>query len=140
MKIFKCLRCGREKKFYGSQSFGKYCSIQCQHWMQVEQKMNSGDCVYGHGIRNWCYANLPQVCSECKTTDTWNGKPLRLQVDHIDGNTRNNRRENLRMLCPNCHTQTHNWGVNNASTEGVQKMKRSGCRTQKLLRGVSSVG
>ena len=36
----------------------------------------------------------------------WNGKPLKLHLDHIDGNRKNSKRKNLRFLCPNCHSQT----------------------------------
>ena len=39
----------------------------------------------------------------------WNGKSIILELDHIDGNTNNNSRENLRFLCPNCHSQTDTW-------------------------------
>jgi 5-methylcytosine-specific restriction endonuclease McrA len=44
-------------------------------------------------------------CSIC-TTSEWMGKPLMIELDHIDGNSRNHMLENLRMLCPNCHSQT----------------------------------
>ena len=45
------------------------------------------------------------ICEECDIKD-WSGKPLTLELDHIDGNSTNHRLENLRMICPNCHSQT----------------------------------
>lgn len=45
-------------------------------------------------------------CEICNSPDTWQGKPLTLQLDHIDGDRRNHRSENLRIVCPNCHSQT----------------------------------
>lgn len=52
------------------------------------------------------------VCSECGISE-WNGKPITLQVDHVDGNPGNNQPVNLRLVCPNCHSQTSTFGSKN---------------------------
>lgn len=54
---------------------------------------------------------LINECVLCKTGPVWNGLPLTLQLDHINGSHSDNRIENLRILCPNCHTQTETWGM-----------------------------
>ena len=46
-------------------------------------------------------------CCECGITTEWNNKPITLELDHINGINNDNRLENLRFLCPNCHSQTH---------------------------------
>lgn len=53
-------------------------------------------------------------CEMCGITD-WNNKPLSLQLDHINGINNDNRLENLRLLCPNCHSQTPTFAGKNAS-------------------------
>ena len=44
-------------------------------------------------------------CEKCGLTE-WNNQPIPLEVDHINGIYNDNRIENLRILCPNCHAQT----------------------------------
>ena len=46
------------------------------------------------------------ICEICGCTNIWNNNPLTLQLDHINGNHHDNRIENLRIICPNCHSQT----------------------------------
>lgn len=55
------------------------------------------------------------ICAACNnvSTNDWNGQPISLQIDHIDGDRTNNTRPNLRALCPNCHSQTATWGIRN---------------------------
>lgn len=52
---------------------------------------------------------LDEKCTFCGISNVWNDRPLILQLDHINGDGRDHRLENLRILCPNCHSQTETW-------------------------------
>lgn len=56
---------------------------------------------------------MEYVCAICGNKGEWNGKKLVLQLDHINGNHSDHRLENLRFLCPNCHSQTETYSGKN---------------------------
>ena len=55
-------------------------------------------------------------CNHCGISE-WNGKPLTLELEHIDGNNANNERSNLESICPNCHSQTSTWRGKNKTNK-----------------------
>lgn len=58
-------------------------------------------------------AGLKQArCESCGLTE-WRDKPLSLELHHVNGDGHDNRLENLRLLCPNCHSQTDTWAARN---------------------------
>ncbi len=63
---------------------------------------------------------LDYKCKWCGLGPKWNGKKITIQLDHINGNNKDNRIENLRFLCPNCHSQTSTYkGKNSKKRKGV---------------------
>lgn len=63
------------------------------------------------------YGLLPYECSECGISE-WNDKKLALHLDHINGKSGDHRLENLRFLCPNCHSQTDTYTGKNKQSGG----------------------
>lgn len=56
---------------------------------------------------------LAPRCQECGL-GKWRGLPIALELHHINGRGQDNRLENLKLLCPNCHSQTDSWGGRNS--------------------------
>lgn len=66
------------------------------------------------------YERTPNQCMLCSQGPLWNGQSLRFQIDHKNGNKHDCRWENLRKICPNCHTQTETFcGRNRVKAHGA---------------------
>jgi hypothetical protein len=65
---------------------------------------------------------LENKCSICDNAGIWLNKPISLHLDHIDGNPRNNTITNLRILCPNCHSQTETYCGRNTNRNSEERL------------------
>jgi Zn finger protein HypA/HybF involved in hydrogenase expression len=74
---------------------------------------------------------LEYKCVKCDNEGVWNGEILTLQLDHINGINNDNRIENLRFLCPNCHSQTKTFGGKNTKLKANKKIEYCECGNEK---------
>ena len=112
-RTFDCLQCGKhvENQKNGT---GKYCSVACQHEFQYSERISiwkSGGDI-GRGPLRRYLTEINNCCWECGIVE-WNHKPITLEVEHVDGNAENNKEDNLKLLCPNCHSQTDTYKAKN---------------------------
>lgn len=110
-----CINCGNTCNVLNKE----FCSQQCfiEHKKRKNNLKNTEIIESNKPIR-WklmreYLLERQGCCSECGIKQSWNNKPLSLQCDHIDGDVTNNILSNARLLCPNCHSQTHTYGSKN---------------------------
>ena len=112
MKTYICRSCNVENPRRGVQYRNLYCSNKCQKnyesRQRIKQWLEEGRDWAGQ-VPDWAKRTLAELngdcCSVCKINE-YNGLPITLECDHIDGNHTNNTIDNLRLICPNCHSQT----------------------------------
>lgn len=123
MKTYDCIYCNAVNE-QGKGTPKRYCNSAChalgkrqrilKEWLDgtyYNKKGNPPDVA-----KDWIREKQGNACLLCNITD-WNNKPIVFQFDHIDGNPDNNTKENFRMICPNCHSQTDTYGVKNKNAK-----------------------
>lgn len=100
----------------------KYCSVKCQAasfqhdkltlWLETGQAPKVGGRP-DHYIRKHVMEEQQGACAICAMPPMWNGSLIVFIMDHIDGNSENNRRDNLRLVCPNCDSQLPTYKAKN---------------------------
>ncbi len=86
-----------------------------RHFSEILILRSDGTRQRSHVLRRALLdAGIEERC-KCGLGPIWNDKPLRLHVDHEDGNSSDDRIDNLRFLCPNCHSQTETYAKTKTS-------------------------
>lgn len=127
-----CTHCGNETFSRNT----KYCSNSCQadfQYMLYISKWKNGLVDGGRGIntrnvsrhlRRYLFEKFANACSLCGWSETNLLGAVPLEIDHIDGNAENNTENNLRLICPNCHSLTPNYkNFNKSSSRKWRKLK-----------------
>lgn len=122
-----CINCS--KQVFGAKgNVGKFCSNKCQHEYQHEERIKSwidNNTKIGKATaRKYLNETRSYKCS-CCGLDKWLGESINLEIDHEDGNPYNNRPENLRWICPNCHSQTPTYKNRNKGNGRVLNPNKS---------------
>lgn len=111
----KCRNCNKEIK-----NKNKYCSVKCQKeyeymnfikkWKEGETSGMRGEYQLSMHIKTYLLEKYNNQCARCGwgETNQYTGK-IPLEIEHIDGNYKNNKEENLIVLCPNCHSLTNTY-------------------------------
>lgn len=126
-----CLYCGNS-------CVKKYCNISCQHNLLRENNIKEWKCGNKLGytgktkqiknfVRQYLLEKYNYKCHKCD----WNERNpitgnIPLEVNHIDGNAENCKEENLEIICPNCHSLTHNFRALNKNSK---RNRKSPCET-----------
>lgn len=119
--IKRCI-CGAETKT-------KFCSRNCYLFFlreDIKNKIENNENFHERTIKRYLIEKYGEKCMKCgwceKHTLT-NKVPI--QLDHIDGNYENNTLDNLRLLCPNCHSLTITFGALNKGNGRVKERNRN---------------
>lgn len=129
-KTYNCIICSKESRYQYSKS-NLYCGQSCfqrQLYLDYIDQWKKGlvDGLKGkhqtsNYIRKYILEKQNHKCNICGISEH-NGLPITLELDHINGIYTNNNEENLRCICPNCHSQTSTYKAKNKGNGRNRKM------------------
>ena len=120
-----CKNCGSAFIYRPSQSSGLFCSNDCQGEFTVKRKFVNGS-NFRQSMRKYLLKVRGLRCESdaCHVDGGYVDSDARaFQIDHVNGNRRDNRHENLKVTCVICHCKTSTWGQGNASGDGLKRMR-----------------
>lgn len=104
-----------------------FCSPECSSENRrndtIRKWIDSGENVGVRTMKRYLIETHGHRCSCCGNSE-WNGKPIPIELEHIDGNSENNEIQNLTLLCPNCHAQTETYKGRNRGNGRAYRRER----------------
>ena len=96
--------------------------VECKNSDSLEKMLQENTNVHSSHLREKLIASKLKinVCEVCGCGDSWQNKPITLQLHHVNGDHFDNRIENLQILCPNCHSQAEGHKKPKTQTKGAQ--------------------
>lgn len=132
-KVKKCLNCDNKVKNNWHKNI--FCSNKCHSdyvylkyisdWKEGKVDGKSGEYGVSKHIRKYLFRKYDNSCSKCGWSEInlFTNK-IPLELEHIDGDSTNNKEENLELLCPNCHSLTKTYKGANRGNGRHNRMKR----------------
>lgn len=125
IKDKECLNCNKEipnrNKYYNNS-----CQVEYRRKILFESIENGDDSLYVDNYKKYLIFKYGEKCMECgwdKRNPITKNVPI--QLEHIDGNSDNNSLDNLKLLCPNCHSLTTTFGaLNKGNGRELRRLKR----------------
>lgn len=130
----KCIVCGKELDGYKT----VFCSNECrklfderqyneyiEHWKNGEESGCTPSYKIHKYVKRYLIEKNNNSCEECgwNIANKFTGN-VPLQIHHVDGDCTNNKEENLKLLCPNCHALTENYGSRNKNSKRVFRKQK----------------
>ena len=120
-----CLKCETP---INSKTKKKFCSLDCSAKHRQMQRLDEWllgkrPNICNPSIRNYLIELEGNKCSVCGI-ENWNDRPIVLEVEHKDGNSGDSSKDNVCLICPNCHSQTDTYKGKNKGKGRHKRMER----------------